>query len=91
MSSFNLDSFADVPINAPFSIAQPIAKKACDLDPLPACLLSTNLHVLIAIIARIVILSLKAGSMLSKLKEAVLKPLLKKSKSGSQSLRGNVH
>ena len=53
-------------------------KKACDLDPLPACLLSSNLHVLMPFIARIVNLSLKSGSMPSKLKEAVLKPLLKK-------------
>ena len=26
----------------------------CDLDPLPACLLSTNLHVLMPVIAKIV-------------------------------------
>ena len=65
-------------IDALFSIARPIAKKACDLDPLPACLLSTNLHVLMPVVARIVNLSLKSGSMPSKLKEAVLKPLLKK-------------
>ena len=46
---------------------------------LPACLLSTNLHVYQRpVVARIVNLSLKSGSMPSKLKEAVLKPLLKK-------------
>ena len=78
MSSFSLDCFADVLIDALFSIAQPIAKKACDLDPLSACLLSTNLDVLMPVIVRIVNLSLKSGSMPSKLKEAVLKPLLKK-------------
>ena len=76
--SCSLDCFADVPIDSLFSIAQPMAKKACDLDPLPACLLSSNLHVLMPVIARIVNLSLKSGSMPSKLKEAVLKPLLKK-------------
>ena len=78
VSSCSLDCFVDVPINALFSIAQPIAKKPCDLDPLPACLLSLNLHVLMPVIVRIVNLSLKSVSMLSKLKEAVLKPLLKK-------------
>ena len=78
MSSCSLDCFVDVPINALFSIAQPIAKKACDLDPLPACLLSLNLHVSMPVIVRIVNLSLKSVSMLSKLKEAVLKLLLKK-------------
>ena len=78
MSSCSLDSFVDVPIDALFSIARPIAKKACGLDPVPACLLSTNIHVLMPVVARIVNLSLKSGSMPSKLKEAVLKPLLKK-------------
>ena len=78
MPSCSLDGFVDVPIDALFSIAQLIAKKACDLDPLPACLLSINLHVLMPVIVRIVNLSFKSGSMPSKLKEAVLKPLLKK-------------
>ena len=77
MSSCSLDCLVDVPIDALFSIAQPMAKKACDLDPLPACLLSTNLHVLTPVIVRFVNLSLKSGSMPSKLKEDVLKPLLK--------------
>ena len=44
-----LDCFVDMPMDALFSIAQPIAKKACDLDLLPACLLSTNLHVLMPV------------------------------------------
>ena len=74
--SCSLDCFVDVPIDALFSIAQPMAKKACDLDPLPACLLSSNLHVFKPVIARIVNLSLKSRSMPSKLKEAVLKALL---------------
>ena len=73
MSSCSLDCFVDVPIDALFSIAQPIAKKGCDLDPLPACLLSSNLHVLMPVIVRIVNLMLKSGSMPSKLKEPVLK------------------
>ena len=60
MSCCSLDCFVDVPIDALFSIAQPITKKACDLDPLPACLLSTNLYVLMPVIVRIVNLSLKS-------------------------------
>lgn len=69
VSSFNLDCFVNVPIDALFSNAQPIAKKACDLDPLPACPLSTNLCVLVPVILRIANLWLK---------ENVLKPSLKK-------------
>ena len=60
MSSCSLDCFVDGPIDALFSIAQPIAKKACDLDPLPTCLLSTNLHVLMPVIVRVINLSLKS-------------------------------
>ena len=60
------------------SISRPIARKACDLDPIPGSLLITNLDVLMPVITGIVNLSLKSGSMPAKLKEAVLKPLLKK-------------
>lgn len=78
MCSCSLDNFADVPIDDLFSIAQPIAKKVCDLDPIPGSLLTTNLDLLMFVIIRIVNLSLKSGSVSAKLKEAVLKPLLKK-------------
>ena len=84
--SCSLVCVVDVPIDALFSIAQPIAKKTCDLDPLPACLLSRNLHALMPVIARIVNLSLKFESMPSKLKEAELKPLPKQNKSGSDGV-----
>lgn len=70
--------FVDVHIDDLFSIARPMAKKACNLDPIPGSLLTSNLDVLMPITTGIVNLSLKSGSMPAKLKEAVLKPLLKK-------------
>ena len=76
--SCSLDHFVDVPIDDLFSISRPMARKACDLDPIPGSLLITNLDVLMPVITGIVNLSLKSGSMPAKLKEAVLKPLLKK-------------
>lgn len=76
--SRNVDHFADVPIDDLFSIARPMAKKARDLHPISGSLLTTNLDVLMPVITGIVNLSLKSGSMSAKLKEAVLKSLLKK-------------
>ena len=70
--------FADVPIDDLFSIAQPMTKMVCDLDPIPESLLTTNLDLLMLVITGIVNLSLKSGSVSAKLKEAVIKPLLKK-------------
>ena len=58
---------------------RPIAKISCDHDPLsPACLLTASLDVLMPVITRIVNLSLESGFVPTKLKEAVLKPLLEK-------------
>ena len=48
-----------------------MARKACDLDPIPGSPLITNLDVLMPVITGIVNLSLKSGSMPAKLKEAV--------------------
>ena len=76
--SCSLDHFVDVHIDDLFSIARPMAKKACNLDPIPGSLLTSNLDVLMPVTTGIVNLSLKSGSMPAKLKEAVLKPLLKK-------------
>ena len=53
---------------------RPIAKKFCDFDPLPACLLTESLDVLMPGITRIVKLSLESGFVPTNLKEAVLKP-----------------
>ena len=55
-----------------------MTKMVCDLDPIPESLLTTNLDLLMLVITGIVNLSLKSGSVSAKLKEAVIKPLLKK-------------
>ena len=53
-------------------------KKSCDLDPIPAQLLTGCLDVLMPVITKIVNLSLETACVPNNLKEAVLKPLLKK-------------
>ena len=52
--------------------------KSCDLDPIPTTLL-WNLDWAVPIITKIINLSLKHGEMPDVLKEALLRPLLKKS------------
>ena len=42
VSSCSLDFFADMPIDDLFSMARPMAKKACDPDPIPGSLITTN-------------------------------------------------
>lgn len=44
--SCSLHHFADVPIDDLFSMTWPMAKKVCDLNPIPGSLLTTNLDVL---------------------------------------------
>ena len=52
--------------------------KSCELDPIPTTLLC-NLDSAVPIITKIINLSLKHGEMPNILKEALLRPLLKKS------------
>ena len=60
------------------NIANNIIMKSCILDPLPATLLKQHFDLLLAIILKIVNLSLESGHFPSSLKTAVLSPLLKK-------------
>ena len=52
MCSCSLDHFFDVPLDDLFSIARAMVKKACDLDPIPESLLTSNLHVLRAAVRK---------------------------------------
>ena len=52
--------------------------KTCELDPLPAHLLSNCLDLLLPVISQIVNSSLAQGIVTSDMKEALLRPLLKK-------------
>ena len=68
-------------------LARRISKKSCDLDPIPAQLLTGCLDVLMPVITKMVNLSLATACVPNNLKEAVLKPLLKKKKSRSQGFQ----
>ena len=59
-------------------LARHISKKSCDLDPIPAQLLTGCLDVLMPVITKMVNLSLATACVPNNLKEAVLKPLLMK-------------
>ena len=58
-----------------------MSKTSRDLDPIPAQLLNGCHDVLMPVITKIINLSLETACVLNNLKEAVLKPLLKKNKS----------
>ena len=52
--------------------------KSCELDPISTSLLKKTLPTLSSIIAEVVNTSIKSGCFPTKLKEALIKPLLKK-------------
>ena len=56
------------------------ASKSCELDPIPTQLLKDNIQSLITPIKEIVNMSLTSGVFPTKFKEALVFPLLKKSK-----------
>ena len=74
VSSCCLEYFDEVTISDLLPIVRPLAKKSCDLDPVPACLMTASLDVLMPVITKIVNLSLESGFVPTKLKEAILKP-----------------
>ena len=59
-------------------IVQPLASKSCELDPVPFRILLGCLDLLCPVIWKIVKLSLETSVMPTKLKQAVIRPLLKK-------------
>ena len=56
----------------------PLASKSCELDPVPSRILLGCLDLLCPVIWRIVNLSLETFVMPTDLKQAVIRPLLKK-------------
>ena len=54
--------------------------KSCALDILPMWLLKENIEVLVKVLASIIDVSLSTGIFPSKLREAVVSPLVKKKK-----------
>ena len=59
-------------------IVHPLASKSCELDPVPSRILLGCLDLLCPVIWKIVKLSLETSVMPTELKQAVIRPLLKK-------------
>ena len=78
ISSCTLTHFETVSVDDLLPLVRRISKKSCDLDPIPAQLLTGCLDVLMPVITKMVNLSLATACVPNNLKEAVLKPLLKK-------------
>ena len=68
------------------SILKKFPKKSCVLDPWPTKLLYQNIGIILPVITRIVNSSLTEGYFPSSLKNALVRPLLKKSSLDSNSL-----
>ena len=67
MSEREFESFVDA-----------IGKKSCDIDPIPASILKECKSTIVPILTKIVNMSLQSASMPAALKEAMIKPKLKK-------------
>ena len=67
MSEREIESFVDK-----------IGKKSCDLDPIPASILKECKSTILPVLTNIVNMSLQSASMPAALKEAMIKPKLKK-------------
>ena len=61
-----------------YPIIRPLAKKSCFLDLIPAQLLLQSLDTLSPVILKIVNLSIESAFLPASLKEAIIKPILKK-------------
>ena len=61
-----------------YPIMRPLAKTLCFLDPIPAQLLQQSIDTLSPAILKIVNLSIESAFLPASLKEAIIKPILKK-------------
>ena len=73
-----LNMFSTVPSDELLSIIGSTTPKSCDLDPVPGHVLKCLFPSILPVIHKIVNLSLETGRMPGILKQAILKPLLKK-------------
>ena len=76
---FKLSQFKCITLDELYSIIRPLAKKSCFLDPIPTRLLLQSLDTLSSVILKIVNLSIESAFLPVSLKEAIIKPILKKS------------
>ena len=77
-TSMRLEKFMEIDSEYTRTLITSASVKPCELDPIPTTLLK-NLDSAVPIITKIINLSLKHGEMPDILKEALLRPLLKKS------------
>ena len=73
-----LNMFSTVSLDDLLSIMGSTTPKSCDLDPVPGHVLKRRFPSILPVINKIVNLSLETGRMPGILKQAILKPLLKK-------------
>ena len=74
----SLSAFCMVPVEDVTKLIMSTPSKSCALDILPMCLLKENIHTLAQSITTIINASLSTGTFPSKLREAIVSPLLKK-------------
>ena len=74
----DLNSFCEISFQDISKLLLPFTTKSSDLDPLLGKILSNCIHLLFPTITKIVNLPLLSGITPSKLKQALIKPLLKK-------------
>lgn len=75
------DSIVSAVPHIPIKIVRPLASKFCELEPVPSRTLLGGLDLPCPVIWKIVKLSLETSVMLTELKQAVIRPLLKKTES----------
>ena len=78
LATSELNSFFEVSQSELSKLIPPLVLKSCDLDPIPGKIMKTCFECLIPCITRIVNLSLSTATMPTTLKEALVKPSLKK-------------
>ena len=70
--------FSCPPHSPLFKILRSLASKSCEIDPVPSSILLDCLDLLCPVIWKIVYLSLETSVMPTELKQAVIRPMLKK-------------
>ena len=79
-ASQHLISFSEIACDDLSKLILPFVSKSCDLDPLPGVILKRTIEMLLPSITTIVNLSLNTAIVPSNLKEAIVRPVIKKQK-----------
>ena len=78
-----LKGFRQVSIEETIKYIMKAPSKSCELDPVPIELLKEAIHEIAPILMNLINTSLNLGTFPTELKRALLRPLLKKSHTGS--------